>query len=156
MKKILPIIVVSILLLGSPLLCLASGFQLKTIGAMNVDGVIYDQLWYSSGKVTFTGIALAGAEVTVIIDGTSAAVTADESGNWSYSTTLVDGDHAVSFTSNESTISLTLTIGEVPADVGTLPTAETPTAGVIEPTIIIGGLGLLLLSLPLLLRRAFV
>lgn len=120
---------------------------------MSVDGVTYDHLWYSSGSVTFTGIALASAEVTATIDSASETATADTTGNWSYSTTLADGDHVVSFTSNESTISFTLTIGEVPADVGSLPTAETPTAGVVTPTIILGSLGLALVFFPLLLRR---
>jgi hypothetical protein len=120
---------------------------------MSVDGVTYDHLWYSSGSVTFTGIGLASAEVTATINSVSETVTADTAGDWSYSTTLADGDHVVSFTSSESTISFTLTIGEVPADVGSLPTAETPTAGVVTPTIILGSLGLALVVFPLFLRR---
>lgn len=134
----------------------ASGFQLKTIGAMNVDGVTLSHLWYTNGNVIFAGIALENAQVTATIDGTSETVTADTSGNWSYSATLSDGDHQVSFTSNESTVSFTLTIGGLPADVGSLPTAETPTVGTITPTIVILFSGILLTFSPLLLRKVFI
>jgi hypothetical protein len=155
-KRFLPAIFFFVLLLGSPLPILASGFQLKTVGVMDVDGVTYDHLWYTGGNVTFTGIALADASVTATIDGTGSSVTADSSGNWSYSTSLAAGDHTVSFTSNESTISFTLTIGEVPAGVGGLPTATTPTAGTITPTLLVIGSGLTLFFLPLFLRRVLI
>ena len=124
----------------------AAGFQLKTVGSLDVEGVTYTQLWYSSGNVTFTGTALENAQVTATIDGTSETVTADASGNWSYTTSLADGDHQVSFTSNESTLAFTLTIGAVPEDVGSLPAAETPTVGLISPTIILLFAGILIIA----------
>ena len=121
-----------------PSTTLASGFQLKTVGALNVDSVTYSHLWYTNGNVAFTGIALENAQVTATIDGASTTVTADSSGNWSYSTTLADGDHEVSFTSNESTVAFTLTIGQdVPEGIGALPEAETPTVGIITPTFLL-------------------
>ena len=153
MNKILPVIFSLALLFVSPLSVLASGFQLKTVGVMNVDGVTYDHLWYTSESVTFTGIALADASVEATIDGTASSVTADASGNWSYSTSLTAGDHAVSFTSNESTISFTLTIGEVPAEVGALPAATTPTAGTAGPTMILFLVGAGAILVPILTRR---
>lgn len=132
----------------------ASGFQLKTVGALNVDGVTYKHLWYTNGQLTFAGIALANAQVTATIDGSTSTVTANSSGNWSHATTLSDGDHQVSFTSNGSTIAFTLTIGEeIPEGVGGLPTAETPTVGMITPTIITLFSGILLVISPLLLRK---
>lgn len=147
MRFRLPIfLLIAILLLFFPQPLFAAGFQLKTVGALSVEGVTYTQLWYSNGSVTFTGIALENAQVTATIDGTSETVTADASGNWSYTANLTDGDHQVSFASNESTISFTLTIGSVPETVGSLPTAETPTVGTVTPTIVFLFLGTFLLS----------
>lgn len=133
----------------------AAGFQLKTIGALNVEGATLTQLWYSSENVTFTGTALENASVTATIDGTSETVTADASGNWSYTASLSEGDHQVSFVSDGSSISFTLTIGEPPADIGSLPTTATP-AGTIEPTIAILFLGIAsIASGVLLLKKDF-
>jgi hypothetical protein len=109
---------------------------------MNVEGVTYNQLWYTNTNVTFTGISTANAAVTANINGTSGSTTADASGNWSYTTTLNEGDNSVSFTSNESTISLTLTIGTVPEGVGALAAAETPTVGIAQPTLFLLFLGI--------------
>ena len=137
-----------------PVFTSASGFQLKTIGGLNVDGVTYDHLWYSGESVVFTGISLENTQVTASIDGASETVTADSSGNWTYTKTLSTGDHQVSFTSQGSTVSLTLTIGDVPANVGGLSTSETPTVGTIMPTIVILSLGISLLIFPFILKKA--
>ena len=146
MKRILLIVLTSLLILIFPQSLFAAGFQLKTVGGMNVEGVTYNQLWYTNTNVTFTGITTANAAVTVNINGTSGSTTADASGNWSYTATLNEGDNSVSFTSNESTISFTLTVGEVPEGVGGLPEAETPTVGTIEPTVIFILLGVVSIS----------
>lgn len=157
MRLRLPILLsLLILFLFFPQPLYSAGFQLKTVGALNVEGATYTQLWYSNGSITFTGIALENAEVTATIDGASETVTADASGNWSYTASLADGDHQISFTSNESTISFILTIGEVPETVGSLPTAETPTVGIISPTLgllLLGGV--LILSAVCLSKRSF-
>lgn len=153
MKKFLPIIIITFLLIF-PISILAAGFQLTAIGGLDMTGVTYDQIWYTSGSVTFTGTSTAGSEVTAAIDGTSETVTADGAGNWSYSTTLADGDHSVSFSSDAGSKSLTLTIGEsLPDGVGGLPTSETPVAGTTTPTILLFSTGILLITTPLLLKR---
>ncbi len=133
----------------------ASGFQLKTVGALNVEGSTYNHLWYTNPNVTFTGIALQNATVNATINGQSSTINADSEGNWSYTTTLNQGDNTVSFESGGSTISFTLTIGEVPENVGSLNKAETPTAGTITPTITIFSLGILSISAALLLKKKF-
>ena len=144
-------------LLAFPSIILASGFQLKTIGTLSVDGATYNHLWYTSGNVIFKGTALENAQVTVTIDGASVTLTADSSGNWSYSTALSEEDHQISFTSNESTVSFTLTIGKnIPEGVGALPTAETPTVGTVTPTIAILFSGAFLIFSPFLLRKKLV
>lgn len=132
----------------------ASGFALKTVGALNVDGITYKQLWYTNGNLSFTGIALANTQVTATIDSTSNNVTSDSSGNWSYGATLANGDHQVSFSSGGSSIDFTLTIGQVPEGIGSLPTTQTPTVGIITPTILLLSLGVLLVFSPLLKKVA--
>lgn len=114
----------------------ASGFYLKTIGALDVEGGVYSQIWYTSENVTFTGIAPAGNSVTATVNGTSETATADANGFWSYTTTLNQGDNSVSFTTQGANpLSFTLTIGQVPEGVGEIPKAETPSAGVSYPTL---------------------
>lgn len=142
-----------ILLFFLPQPLYSAGFQLKTVGGLDVEGATFTQLWYSNGNVAFTGIALENASVTATIDDTSETVTADSSGNWSYATTLADGDHQVSFTSDGSTVSFTLTIGEVPADIGSLPTATTPAVGTVTPTLIFLFSGIFLISSALFLFK---
>lgn len=134
---------------------LASGFQVKTVGALNVEGITYKQLWYSNGNLTFSGIALQNAQVTAAIDGTGQTVNADSSGNWSFSTTLAGGDHQISFSSGGSTVAFTLTIGEIPADIGSLPTATTPAVGTTAPTFLLLFLGMSLFASPFILRGSF-
>ena len=153
MKRNLLILLISVLVLLFPQTLLAAGFQLKTVGGLNVEGVTYNQLWYSSTSVTFTGTALQDAIVTATINGTSGTTTADASGNWSYSATLNEGDNTVSFESGGSTVSFTLTIGEVPADVGGLTAAQTPTVGMTTPTLVFVFLGILSLSSAVFLLR---
>ena len=149
MKQKLLILLTLFLLFIFPQSLLAAGFQLKTVGSMSVEGATYNQLWYSSTNVTFTGTALANATVTATINGASSTITADASGNWSHSATLNEGDNTVSFESDGSTVSFTLTIGALPEGVGGLPEAATPTAGIVTPTLalfLMGG-SLLLLGL---------
>jgi hypothetical protein len=137
-----------------PLAVFASAFQLKTVGSLNVDGVTYGQLWYTSGDVTFSGITLPGTAVTATIDGVSGDAGVDEEGNWYYSANLSEGDHQVSFFSEAGSVNLTLTIGDLPEGVGgALPVSETPTAGNPLPTVVFISAGSLLLLAPLYLRR---
>ena len=155
MKRFLPVFLILLTsLLAHPHPLLASGFQLKRVGALNVDGVTYNHLWYTDGKLTFSGIALANSSVTATIDSTTSAVTADSSGNWSYGATLADGDHQVSFSPKEGSVSFTLTIGKnLPPGVGQLPSAQTPTVGIVTPTVVILFSGMFLVFSSLLLKK---
>ena len=120
---------------------LASGFQLKTIGALDVDGVTTNHIWYTNGNITFTGIAIPNSEIEVSVDGTIQKINADSSGNWIFRASLAEGDHNLVFTSGGSSISKTLTVGNVPENIGSLPKASTPTVGNIYPTMILLLLG---------------
>lgn len=132
----------------------ASGFQLKTIGVLDVDGVTANHIWYSNGNTTITGITTAYSEVEISADGAVQKINADSSGNWIFHASLAEGDHNLVFTSGGSSISKTLTIGKVPENIGSLSKAETPTVGISFPTIALFLLGIVLLfPIPLLLFR---
>lgn len=133
----------------SPVRVNASGFTVRTVGGLNVDGLVYTHLWYTKTSVTFTGGTLPNTVVTATVDGAAATATSDATGNWTYSTTLTDGDHTVSLSSIASTVSFTLTIGPVPSGVGGLPTTQAPTVGNAIPTLVLVSIGAGLLLLPL-------
>jgi hypothetical protein len=156
MKNILKLSLFSLVFLFLlPVMAFASGFQLKTLGTLNVDGVTYKQLWYTNGNVTFTGISPAGSVVSATIDGTTATATVDAAGNWTYTANLTEGDHAVAFSSSAGSLSFTLTIGPVPEGVGQLTPSELPTVGSPLPAVLAmtaGGL-LVFLGGNLLYRR---
>lgn len=157
MKLRLPIFfLLSFLLLSFfPTKVRASGFQIKSVGNLDVDGAVFKHLWYTNGKINITGIALANTSVTAIVDSTNSTVTADASGNWNYQTDLAGGDHQISFSSSGSTIAFTLTIGSLPEGAGSLQKAETPSVGIITPTFIILAIGSLFLLTPFFLRKVY-
>ncbi len=122
----------------------ASGFNLKSIGGVNTDGKLYSQWYHTSLQPTFTGEAPADSTVTINIDGTDYTTTADSSGSWSWtpSSALSGGDHSVTLTNNESTISFTLTLGNENINwdsvgSGTATDSSLPTVGVTFPTIML-------------------
>ena len=121
---------------------LAGGFNLKSIGGVDTSGRQLSQWWYTGSSPVFIGEAGSGASVEIEIDGEKGTAVADESGNWSYSSSaLADGDHQVILTSSESNITFTLTTGvdnvnwdAVNSDSGT---EALPAAGVIWPGLIV-------------------
>lgn len=151
--KVLSIVVFFLFLFSATVF--ASGFQLKTIGALDVDGVTAPHIWYSSGGPAITGITTAYTDVEVSVDGVAQPkVSGSSDGTWIYHASLAEGDHTLVFTSIGSTITKTLTIGTVPANVGALTKAETPTVGNIAPTIIFLLLGMgFILTYPVLKLR---
>jgi hypothetical protein len=114
----------------------ASGFQLKSIGALDVTGAVSKEWWYSGANPTLSGITTVGSTVTVNIDNVDYQATVDGSGNWSYSpTTLSEGDHSVALTSSAGSQSFTLHIGAVPADVSVPAQQSTPVVGSTEQSL---------------------
>lgn len=145
MKKKIFLVFLLVFLLSS-VKVFASGFQLKTIGALDVDGVTAGHVWYSSGSPTITGITTAYTDVEVSVDGVAQPkVSASSDGTWIYHASMAEGDHTLVFTSIGSTITKTLTIGTVPENVGALTKATTPTAGNITPTLMLFSLAFLFL-----------
>jgi len=99
----------------------AANTVLSKIGIMELGGNAYTEWWYTEANPTLTGVAAAGAKVTITIDNVAAEVTADSAGNWTYSpTTLTTGDHTVSIASGTDAYTFTLHAGQnVPADLAT-------------------------------------
>jgi hypothetical protein len=86
---------------------------LTKIGTMDLAGNAYAEWWYTSENPMLGGVAAADSAVTVGIDGTDSEVTADSSGNWTYTpTTLTSGDHTMVITTGGETYSFTLHTGQ--------------------------------------------
>ena len=120
----------------------AQVFQLNTIGTVNVAGTSFSQFWYTGTNVSLTGNTSAGSSVSVSVDSSVNSATVDESGNWSYATTLTEGDHQVSLTSAGETINFTLTIGSTQPSTTTTGTATTPVSGASLPMFFLALLGI--------------
>src|SRR3989304_7701430 len=72
----------------------AAGFQLKSIGVLDVTGTMSKEWWYTTVNPPLSGITTAGSSVTVNIDSVDYQATVDSLGSWTYApTTLTDGDH---------------------------------------------------------------
>lgn len=124
---------------------IASGFNIKSIGAINTSGLQLPHWWYTNSNPTIVGEAPSGSNVTISIDGTEASVVADSVNYWSYSSgSLSDGDHSITVTNNGSTISFTLTTGANNVNweaVAKTPTQTLPTVGIVLPTVLLSVTG---------------
>ena len=152
-KKLLLIISLAVYLFILPFSVFASGFNLKSIGGVNTDGKLYDQWWYSGLQPTLSGEAPADSSVEIVIGSGSYQATTDESGNWNFAIPepLATGDHQVSLTNSDSTISFTLTLGANDVDwqtVGSSSAQSLPTVGIIFPTLffLAAGGGMIIVS----------
>ncbi|MDZ7587276.1 MAG: Ig-like domain-containing protein [Patescibacteria group bacterium] len=114
----------------------ASGFQLKSIGALDVTGAVSQEWWYSTANPQFSGLTTVGSTVTVKIDAVDYQATVDGVGNWTYTpSTLTEGDHAVSLNSSAGAQSFTLHIGQnIPAEITAPTPKDLPVVGSIDQT----------------------
>ena len=117
---------------------------------------MYSHIYYTSTNVTFTGIAPTNQTVNIDVNGVVGTTSTSSSSDWEYSTTLNEGDNAITMTTEGSDpLVFTLTVGEVPEGIGGIPEADTPVAGVSYPTVLMIGLGVAsLLSVPYLLKNS--
>lgn len=106
--------ILSVLILGAFVAfsnsAFAASLTLTKIGALDTGGNTYPQWWYTASSPVFAGTADAGATVNVTINGSSDAVTADSSGNWTYASSLGEGDHNIMFESGGVSYSFLLSI----------------------------------------------
>lgn len=144
MKLIFSTLLLSIFVLFST--TTSDAATLDTIGASaTTNGTPGTEWWYSGENPTFTGTAAPNATVIVTISGAPTSVTADASGNWSFSpTTLTTGDHVISITEGSQTFTFTLHAGQnLPTGTTTTATdsGTLPVSGAIENTLLVLSLG---------------
>jgi hypothetical protein len=154
-KKFLPIFLLLAFTFVFSRYTLASGFNLNSIGNLDVDGKLSSHWWYTATNPTFSGEAQANSTININIDGTDTSTNAGSDGSWSYASTLDEGDHDVSFENNGSKINFILTLGENNVDWDTVDNESTatalPNAGNTLPSAVLIGLG----SISFLIGRKF-
>ena len=117
----------------------ASSFGLDRIGALDTTGKVYPEWWYTATSPVFSGRASAGTTISVTAGGTTAEITANDQGAWSYASSLDAGDHTVAFTSSDGNYSFVLHVGETAPDFSTTAYSSTTpqttgTTGTVPPT----------------------
>lgn len=132
-----------------------SGLISSIGGATFIQGA--KQFWVTSSKPTFAGVTTASAQVSGTVGAQSVSATANSSGNWSWTpVTDLSGDNPVTITSGSTTVSFTLTIGSVPANIASASGSTLAPAGTITPTLSALGLGIILTTFGLWgLKRSF-
>ena len=130
---------------------MAGGFAIHSIGGVSTNNRQLSTFWHTSLAPTIVGVAVPGATITVAAGSETSQVMADSSGDWSYVASLGSGSHTISFTSNESIISMNLTLGSENVDWGKAAIGGNektlPSVGTIWPTFLILGLGISTIAL---------
>lgn len=91
----------------------AGGFMISSIGEVSTNNRQVSKFWHTSTNPTIRGVATPGADIKIDVDGTVVQVSANSSGDWVYTPSgLSAGDHVFTFTSNESTIKMNISLGK--------------------------------------------
>jgi len=116
--------------------------MVSSIGGVSTNNRQLSKFWHTATNPAIRGIATPGANINIDVDGKAAAIAADSSGDWVYTPTgLAAGEHIFIFTSNSSTIKMTISLGKDVdwANVGGNWDSESnkglPAAGVAWPTV---------------------
>ena len=116
----------------------AAGFNIKSIGGIDVDGVVMRKFWHTSLNPVIIGECPPTVAVDVDLDGTKSTVPCSSDGTWQYSMpTQSAGTHQLSFTNSGSTLALELNLGPDSTshwDGGTGGGEKIPTVGTWEVT----------------------
>jgi hypothetical protein len=160
MKKIAQILLVLVLTFVISInVALAASLAVTSIGGVAVIGTL-SSFETTKTSPTMIGTAANDATVDIKIDDLTVAVTADATGDWSYTpTALTVASHTVEITSNLETVSFTLTIDDGTTTTtstsstttttkgGTSTTsAELPQAGMITNTFLVITAGMFLIG----------
>jgi len=120
----------------------AGGFMVSSIGGVSTNNRQVSKFWHTTTNPAIRGIATPGANINIDIDGTAVSIAADSSGDWVYTPTgLSAGDHVFTFTSNSSTVKMTIALGKdldvanIGGDWGSESNKGLPAAGVAWPTV---------------------
>ncbi len=128
----------------------AATLQLQKIGALDLEGKIYPEWWYTGASPTFFGVGAESTKVDLKINDSVFSTTSDLSGNWSYVSQLENGDHSIEITQGTEKISFILHLGQtMPANVGAgteESTSSVPTTGFNQYVAMSMGAGIILLA----------
>jgi hypothetical protein len=135
---------------------LAGAFQLTKIGSMDTNGALFDTWYYTGTQPTFSGIGLAGEQVTIVLDGESFNTSVDSENNWRWTpeASLSSEQHYISFASAGSSIGFNLFAGEdIPDGISAPEATSTPVAGSAAATLVFSSLGTSLVGASYLLYK---
>lgn len=125
--------------------CLASGFNIQSIGGISTGGSPPSKFWYTGSSPVVRGQASPNSPVTIDTDGSAMQINADSSGDFAYQLgPLASGSHNIKLSNSESEIGLVLVIGSENVDweaVNMGGGESLPTVGFLLPTILLSGLG---------------
>jgi hypothetical protein len=109
----------------------AATLTLDKIGALNTDGKVYSEWWYTGTDPVLMGKAAAGKSVSIKVGESTGSATANAEGAWTYYLDAGSGDHNIVITSEGETLSFVLHLGQMLPASGT--TTETPQSTVPVP-----------------------
>ncbi len=90
----------------------ASGFNIQSIGGVNVAGRQYSNFWHTSLNPEIIGECLPTIAVDVTLDGVASTVPCSSDGSWTYNMPAqTEGVHKLTFTNSGSTLAMDLTLG---------------------------------------------
>lgn len=106
------------------------------------------QFWVSTPRPTFSGITTAKSNVDITIGSNKQGVISDASGNWSFTPAAdLSGDNKVTVATSTTSVTFTLTIGALPANIASASAGTLAPAGSVNPTVLILSAGTFLILL---------
>lgn len=130
----------------------AAELKLWRIGALDTGGKQYNIWYYTGRKPSLYGTTSAGSNVDIYVDNTVSTVRAENTGNWSHNLgDLPDGNHRITLSSEASTYSFMLALGQ---NASGSATAQLPVTGSAEIALFTAGASALLLGFGYYMRRA--
>jgi hypothetical protein len=153
-RKLLILVLFGLFFLNKPVY--AYEFKITSIGEITVSSTLGSKIWRKSTKPIIRGTATPGANISVSIDGTALQVSADSSGNWTFTpqSTLSVADHTLKVTNVSNSVEQTTTVAA-----GSTVDANTqteynnggirtlPRTGGTTPTILLLGFGTVLICI---------
>ena len=124
---------------------------LTKIGALDLEGNTYSEWWYTGTNPTLQGTAAVNSQVTIKVDSGTYTANSDTNGDWSYATTLAEGDYSINISQGQESYAFTLHLGQnVPSGATSgetdQSTSTVPSTGFDQFTGITLGVGIILLS----------
>lgn len=127
----------------------AADFKVTKIGALDTQDKVYSEWWYMGTSPTLYGTGNPGSNISVKIDDATNTTTVDANGNWSYVTSMTEGDRNIVVTQDSQNISFVLHLGQQMPTGGvasTQTTTSVPVTGFNQLTALAFSVGIILLA----------